>query len=100
LDIGDWSWITIKKATVDISKKNLSPVHLLNKSDKWDYLQCPIIGFFLTLGKFLEALVSGSGTSLVIFLSFSVLNNVTGFICINFQNTPTIHSNSATSKWL
>ena len=45
----------------------------------WNYLQCPIIElFFLVLkfGKFLEALGSGIGTSLVFFNSFSFLNNV------------------------
>ena len=35
--------MTIKNATFDISKKNLGPVHLLTKTDKWYYLQCPII---------------------------------------------------------
>ena len=38
-------------------QKNLGPFHLLTKTDKWDYLQCPIIGkksvLVLTLGKFL-----------------------------------------------
>ena len=32
-----------KNATFDITKKNLGPVHLLTKMDKWDYLRCPII---------------------------------------------------------
>jgi hypothetical protein len=29
--------------TSDIQKKNLGPVHLLLKMNKWDYLQSPII---------------------------------------------------------
>ena len=33
----------MKKATFDIIKKILGPVHLLPKTDKWDYLQSPII---------------------------------------------------------
>jgi hypothetical protein len=33
----------MKNATFDISKKILGPVHLLTKTDKWDYLLCPII---------------------------------------------------------
>ena len=40
------SWITIKEATFDTSKKILGPVHLLPKTDKWDYLRSPIIEFF------------------------------------------------------
>ena len=67
-------------ATFDISKKILGPVHLLNKTDKWDYLRCPIIEknalLVLTSGKFLEALGSRIGTGLVFCLSFSVSNNV------------------------
>jgi hypothetical protein len=70
----------MKKATFDISKKNLGLVHLLTKTDKWDYLRCPIIDFFsflvLTLGKFLEALGSGIGTGLVFCHSFSFSNDV------------------------
>ena len=27
----------------DICKKILDPVHMLTKTDTWDYLQCPII---------------------------------------------------------
>ena len=72
--------MTIKNATFDISKKNLGPVHLLTKTDKWDYLRCPIIEkkmfLVLTSGKFLEVLGSGIGTSLVFCLSLSVSNNV------------------------
>ena len=37
------SWITIKNATFDISKKFLGPVHLHPKTDKWDYLRSPIM---------------------------------------------------------
>ena len=37
------SWITIENATFGSSKKILGPVHLLTKTNKWDYLQCPII---------------------------------------------------------
>ena len=37
------SWITIKNATFDISKKILVPVHLHPKTDKWDYLRSPIM---------------------------------------------------------
>ena len=37
------SWITIKNATFDISKKSLGPVHLYPKTDKWDYLRSPIM---------------------------------------------------------
>ena len=36
----------MKNATFDISKKNLGPVHLLTKTDKWDYLQSPIMKMF------------------------------------------------------
>ena len=40
-------------------KKILGSVHLLTKTDKWDYLRCPIIEkklfLVLTSGKFLEA---------------------------------------------
>ena len=35
-----------KNAIFDTSKKNLGPVHLLPKMDKWDYLRSPIIDFF------------------------------------------------------
>ena len=35
--------MTIKNATFDISKKCLGPVHLHPKTDKWDYLQSPIM---------------------------------------------------------
>ena len=31
-----------KGAAFDISKKILGPVHLLPKTDKWDYLRSPI----------------------------------------------------------
>ena len=55
-------------------------VHLLPKTDKWDYLRSPIIDFFfvsfLTLGKFLEALESGIGTWYIFCHSFSLSNNV------------------------
>ena len=37
------SWITIKNATFDISKKFLGPVHLHPKTDKWDYFRSPIM---------------------------------------------------------
>ena len=50
----------MKNATFDISKKNLGPVHLHTKPDKWDHLQRPTIEesliFCLTLGKILEDL--------------------------------------------
>ena len=50
--VGKWPQLTIpkldkwKNATFDISKKILGPVHLLTKTDKWDYLRSPIIDFF------------------------------------------------------
>ena len=63
-----------------MSKKILGPVHLLTKTDKWDYLQCPIIEFLFfscfDIGKFLEGLGSGIGTGLVFCRSFSVSSNV------------------------
>ena len=37
------SWITIKNATFDISKKFLGPVHLHPKTNKWDFLRSPIM---------------------------------------------------------
>ena len=61
-------------------KKILGPVHLLSKTDKWDYLRCPIIEKHfvscLDIGEVLEALGSGIGTGLVFCHSFSVSNNV------------------------
>ena len=61
-------------------RKNLGPVHLLPKMDKWDYLRSPIIDFFLFLvlasGKFLEALGSEIGTYSIFCYSFSLSNNV------------------------
>ena len=33
----------IKNATFHTSKKNLGPVHLHPKTDKWDYLRSPIM---------------------------------------------------------
>ena len=64
-------------------KKNLGPVHLLPKMNKWDYLQCPIIekqNLVLTSGQFLEALGSGSGTGSVfaIHLHFRTMCKVFG----------------------
>ena len=60
-------------------KKLLGPVHLLTKTDKWDYLWCPIMKkkmfLVLTSGKFLEALGSGIGTCLVFCLS-SLFSNI------------------------
>ena len=35
--------ITIKNANFDTSKKFLDPVHLHLKTNKWDYLQSPIM---------------------------------------------------------
>ena len=62
-----------------LQKKILGPVHLLPKSDKWDYLQSPIIDFFLFLvlisGKLLEEAL-GSGTSSTFCHSFSLSYNV------------------------
>ena len=70
----------MKKQLLTFQKKNLGPVHLLTKTDKWAFLQCPIIEkkmfLVLTSGKFLEALGSGIGTGLVFCHSFSVSNNV------------------------
>ena len=40
--------LCIKKATFDFPKKNLGPFNLLTKTDKWDYLQCSIIDFFVS----------------------------------------------------
>ena len=34
--------IPLPRASRAFSKKNLGPVHLLTKMDKWDYLQSPI----------------------------------------------------------
>ena len=56
------------------------PVHLLSKTDKWDYLQSPIIEkklfLVLTSEKFLEALWSGIGTCSIFCHSFSLSNKV------------------------
>ena len=72
--------MVFKQFLSDISKKNLGPVHLLPKTNKWDYLRSPFIDFFLflvlTSGKFLEALGSGIGTGSIFCLSFLLSNNV------------------------
>ena len=36
----------MKNATFDTSKKILGPIHQLPKTNKWDYLQSPIIKMF------------------------------------------------------
>ena len=38
--------LTVKNATFDTSKIFIGPVHLLPKTDKWDYCQSRIIAFF------------------------------------------------------
>ena len=62
-------------------KKILGPVHLHPKTDKWDYLQSPIMKkkksfLVLTSGKFLKALGREIGTGSIFCLSFSLSNNV------------------------
>ena len=37
------SWITIRNATFDASKNFIGPVHLLPRTDKWDYIRSSII---------------------------------------------------------
>ena len=50
--MGKWPQLIIAKldnwkdATIDTSKIFVGPVHLLPKTDKWDYLQSPIIEIF------------------------------------------------------
>ena len=65
-------------------KKNLGPVHLHPKPDKWDYLRSPIMKkksfLVLTLGNFLEALGSRIGTGSIFCLSFSLSNRVNSFL--------------------
>ena len=76
----------MKNATFDISKKNLGPVHLHPKRDKWDYLRSPIMKkksfLVLTSGKFPEALGSESGTGSIFCLSFSLSNRVSNIVAI------------------
>jgi hypothetical protein len=91
-----------------LQKKILGPVHLLPKTDKWDYLQSPIIDFFfsflvLTSVNFLEALGSGIGTCSIFAIHFH-FRTMCCFIQIGylhnfFSNRAQSHIQTKPVKW-